>query len=56
MIPAQHRMKGAGFLLGASAPGQAGPYGPYNGENTEPEEDADDERQTPQAAKPAGGN
>ncbi|MFE0774338.1 hypothetical protein [Streptomyces sp. NPDC058861] len=29
MIPALHRMKGAALVLGASRPGQNGPFGLY---------------------------
>ncbi|MGW9436740.1 hypothetical protein [Streptomyces sp. NPDC055607] len=48
MIPAPHRMKGAALLLGASRPGQSGPFGPYAGAG---EHDSDEQDQAP--AEPA---
>lgn len=47
MIPHPHRQKGAGPLLGASRPGERGPYGWYGAlEDAEPDEDQDDEPDT----------
>ncbi|GHH54739.1 hypothetical protein [Streptomyces candidus] len=42
MIPAPHRMKGAALVLGASRPGEIGPFGPYGG-RAEPDADEPDQ-------------
>jgi hypothetical protein len=43
VLPDHHRLKGGALLLGASGPGEAGPFGVWPVE--EPGEDADQEQQ-----------
>lgn len=42
MIPAPHRQKGSGLLLGASRPGERGPFGEYGADEHQDQDDEPD--------------